>query len=87
MSFGLGIGGRSDIRPFFLDYDFSFMAEQRGVSKWNMQSSGSLYPRARVVVGLPLFGTFGIEAGIALKVLILSLLLDRGGGCILGAVL
>jgi hypothetical protein len=73
VSFGLGIGGRSDIKPFFLDYDLSFMAEQRGVSKWNVEPASSLYPRARVVVGLPIFGSLAIEAGIAMKVLIPSL--------------
>jgi hypothetical protein len=69
VSFGLGIGGRSDIKPFFLDYDLSFMAEQQGVTKWDAQSS-ALYPRVRMAIGLPLFGGFAVEVGVAMKILV-----------------
>jgi hypothetical protein len=73
ISFGLGLGGHSDIKPFYMDYSLSLMAAQQGVSQWNVKPSGSLYPRVRLVVGLPLFGGAALEAGMVGRILIPSL--------------
>lgn len=69
-SFGLGLGGRSDFHPFFLDYDLSLVAERRGFSDLEASPVGSLFPRARVVLGFALFGGVAIDAGVALRILV-----------------
>ena len=69
-TFGLGLGGRSDINPFFLDYDLSLVAEHQGFSDWDTQPVGSMYPRLRAVLGLPLFGSIAIDAGVVVRVLV-----------------
>ena len=72
-TFGLGLGGRSTINPFFLDYDLSLVAVHQGFSDWAAQPVGSMYPRLRAVLGLPLFGSIAIDAGVVVRVLVPSL--------------
>jgi hypothetical protein len=72
VSFGLGIGSHSDIKPFYLDYSLAFMAQQEA-SHWNAGPSGGLYPRLRMVVGLPLFGGAAVEVGAVVRMLVPSL--------------
>jgi len=78
-TFGLGIGGRSNINPFFLDYDLSLVAEHRGFSDWDTQAVGFMYPRLRAVLGLPLFGSVAIDAGLVMRVLVPYLSSSIGG--------
>ena len=71
-SLGLGLGSRSDLGPFFLDYDLAVVAARQGFTTW-APLQGSVFPRARIVVGLPLFsGDIAIEAGVAVRVLVPS---------------
>jgi hypothetical protein len=69
-SAGLGLGGRSTLGPFFLDYDASMVAVQQGVPTWT-SPVGTMFPRARIVFGLPLFGgDIAIEAGASVRILV-----------------
>ncbi len=69
-SFGLGLGGRSDIGPFFLDYDAALMVDRQGFTAWP-DPIGETYPRARIVLGLPLFGgDISVFAGVSSRVLV-----------------
>jgi hypothetical protein len=72
-SLGLGLGGRSDLGPFFVDYDLSMVASESGIRALNLPD-GVYYPRVRAVIGLPLFGgDISIVAGAAVRVLVPSL--------------
>jgi hypothetical protein len=68
-SLGFGFGGRNDIGPLFLDYDLSLVTENHGFTQI-ASPVGTLYPRLRAVLGLPLFGSFAVDAGFVLRVLI-----------------
>jgi hypothetical protein len=70
-TFGLGLGGRSDIGPLFVDYDLSWVLHYDDMSVLTADAGvGSMYPRLRVMLGLPLSSWFAIEAGVTLRVLI-----------------
>jgi hypothetical protein len=69
-SAGLGLGGRSDLGPFFVDYDLSMVAAGAGFPSSNVPD-GALYPRVRAVIGLPLFGgDIAVVAGAAVRILL-----------------
>jgi hypothetical protein len=67
---GLGLGGRSDIGPLFLDYELSWVAQSLDLSLATSGGIGSMYPRLRATIGLPLSDWFAIEAGVTLRMLI-----------------
>jgi hypothetical protein len=67
---GLGIGGRSDIGPLFLDYDVSWVAQSLDLSLMTDEGVRSMYPRLRLALGLPLSSWFALEAGVTLRMLI-----------------
>jgi hypothetical protein len=67
-SIGLGIGGRSSLAPFFLDYDLSLVNQHYGTELGT--TLGYTYPRLRILGGLTLFGDISIDAGLALDVLL-----------------
>jgi hypothetical protein len=67
---GLGLGGRSDIGPLFLDYELSWVAQSPDIAIATTRGMGSMYPRLRATIGLPLSDWFAIEAGVTLRMLI-----------------
>ena len=69
---GLGLGGRSDMGPLFLDYELSWVAQYQDLSLTANGGVGSMYPRLRAMLGLPLSDWFAIEAGLTLRMLIPS---------------
>lgn len=69
-SLGLGLGGRSHFKPFFLDYELSMVTERRGFPDLGISPIGALFPRVRAVVGLELFGGVAITAGAAVRILV-----------------
>jgi len=69
-SLGLGLGGRSSIKPFYLDYELSMVTERRGFPDLGVSPIGALFPRARAAVGLELFGGVALTAGAAVRVLV-----------------
>jgi hypothetical protein len=69
-SLGLGLGGRSPMRPFFLDYQISLVTERLGGPDLSVSPIGSMFPRVRAVIGLELFGGLSIEAGFAVRILV-----------------
>jgi hypothetical protein len=69
-SLGLGLGGRSHFKPFFLDYELSMVTERVGFSNLGASPIGALFPRVRAVVGLELFGGVALTAGAAIRVLV-----------------
>jgi hypothetical protein len=69
-SLGLGLGGRSHFKPFFLDYELSMVTERVGFSNLGASPVGAMFPRVRAVVGLELFGGVALTAGAAVRVLV-----------------
>jgi hypothetical protein len=69
-SLGLGLGGRSHFKPFYLDYDLSMVTERTGFTNLGLSPMGALFPRVRAVVGLELFGGVAITAGAAVRILV-----------------
>jgi hypothetical protein len=67
---GLGLGGRSDLGPLFLDYELSWVAQSPDFSLASNGGVGSMYPRLRAMLGLPLSNWFAIEAGVTLRMLV-----------------
>jgi hypothetical protein len=69
-SLGLGLGGRSHFKPFFLDYELSMVTERRGFPDLGISPIGAMFPRVRAVVGLELFGGVAVTAGAVIRVLV-----------------
>jgi uncharacterized protein YcfJ len=70
---GLGLGSSSDLGSMFVDYDLVMVTEHRGFDAMTSGAGwgvGSLYPRARLVLGLPLFGGVAVDVGVVLRVYI-----------------
>jgi hypothetical protein len=72
-SLGMGLGGRANIGRAFLDVDLSMVAERQGTAGLDSTPLGSLYPRARAMVGYPLAEGFAIEAGVSVRALVPTL--------------
>ncbi|HEY9594918.1 MAG TPA: hypothetical protein VHE79_10595, partial [Spirochaetia bacterium] len=70
---GLGLGGRTDVGPLYLDYDLSLVSLLSTANGWGSDPTGSMYPRIRAVVGLPILGSLSIEAGVVLRMLVPTL--------------
>jgi hypothetical protein len=69
-SLGAGLGGRADIGRAFVDFDLSMVAQRQGTAGWESSPMGSLYPRARAVVGYPIMDGIALEAGISVRALV-----------------
>jgi len=69
-SFGLGVGGRSTFGNLFLDYDLSMVEARQGIVDLQSSAMGSLYPRVRLVAGLPLFGGLSVDVGASVRILV-----------------
>ncbi len=69
-SLGLGLGGRSSINPFYLDYELSMVTERLGFPDLGASTVGALFPRLRAAIGLELFGGVSLTAGTAVRVLV-----------------
>ena len=66
---GVGAGGSSRIGRFYLDYDLSLVQEHLGLVDLSQTFPGNIYPRLRVVAGLPLFGGLAVNAGVSVRIL------------------
>ena len=69
-SFGAGLGGRANLGRAFVDFDLSMVAQRQGTAGWDASTFGSLYPRARAVLGYPLADRFALEAGVSVRALV-----------------
>jgi hypothetical protein len=69
-SLGAGLGGRANIGRAFIDFDLSMVAQRQGTTGWDSSTLGSLYPRARAVLGYPLADGFALEAGVSVRALV-----------------
>ena len=69
-SFGLGVGGRSMAGSLFFDYDLSLVEARPAIVDVGSSAMGSLYPRVRLVAGLPLFGGVSVDVGATVRILI-----------------
>ena len=72
-SLGAGLGGRADLGRVFIDFDLSMVVQREGAAGWDSSLLGSLYPRARAVIGLPLAEGFALEAGVSVRALVPTL--------------
>jgi hypothetical protein len=72
-SLGAGLGGRANLGRAFLDFDLSLVSQRQGTTGWDSSPLGSLYPRARAVVGYPLADGFALEAGVSVRALVPTL--------------
>jgi hypothetical protein len=69
-SLGAGLGGRANVGRAFVDFDLSMVAERQGSTGWDTSPQGSLYPRARAVLGYPLADGFALVAGVSVRALV-----------------
>ena len=70
-SFGVGLGSRAHLGPLFLDYDLAAIHEMQGAFDWTTFgnfATGSVVPRLRVALGVPLFGALSLELGTTLRI-------------------
>jgi hypothetical protein len=72
-SLGAGLGGRANFGRAFLDFDLSLVSQRQGTAGWDSSPLGSLYPRARAMLGYPLADGFAIEAGVSVRALVPTL--------------
>jgi uncharacterized membrane protein len=49
------------------------VVQREGSAGWDSSPLGSLYPRARAVIGLPVADGFALEAGVSVRALVPTL--------------
>jgi hypothetical protein len=69
-SLGAGLGSQARIGPAFIDVDLSLVSQREGSNGWDSSPLGSLFPRARAVIGYPLTEGFALEAGFSVRALV-----------------